>query len=48
MIMHNQSGSTALHLAAYGGNTADVTVLLDRGADITATTNVSDIVLEFE
>ena len=48
MIMHNQDGRTALHLAAYGGHTADVTVLLDRGADITATTNVSDIVLVSE
>ena len=46
--MHNQDGWTALHWAAEGGHTAVVTVLLDRGADITATTNVSDSVLEFE
>ena len=43
--MHNQDGSTALHLAASGGHTAVIALLLDRGADITATNNVSDIVL---
>ena len=46
--MHNQDGSTALHWAAGQGHTAVVTVLLDRGADITATDNVSDIVLVSE
>ena len=49
MIMHNQDGRTALHnqagwtalfYAAGEGYTAVVTVLLDRGADITATGNV--------
>ena len=48
MIMHNQGGWTALHKAAYGGHTAVIALLLDRGADITATTNVSDIVLVSE
>ena len=46
--MHNQDGSTALHYAASRGHTAVVTVLLDRGADITATDKVSDIVLVSE
>ena len=41
MIMHNQDGFTALHWAASRGHTAVVTVLLDRGADITATDKVS-------
>ena len=48
MILHNQDGLTALHWAAYGGHTAVVTVLLNRGADITATDKVSDIVLVSE
>ena len=48
MIMHNQYGQTALHYAASGVHTAVVTVLLDSGADITATDKVSDIVLVSE
>ena len=48
MITHNQDGRTALDNAAWQGHTAVVTLLLERGADITATDNVSDIVLVLE
>ena len=48
MIMHNQDGQTALHYAAWQGHAAVVALLLERGADITATDNVSDIVLVLE
>lgn len=44
MIMHNQLGGTALQYAAGEGHTAVVTVLLDRGANIDSTDNVSNTV----
>jgi ankyrin repeat protein len=46
--MHNQYGHTALHEAAEQGHTAVVTLLLERGADINTTNNVSGIVLVLE
>ena len=41
MIMNNQNGMTALHLAANGGHAETVKLLLENGADIHATDNVS-------
>ena len=46
--MHNQVGWTALHYAAHLGYTVLVTLLLERGADINATDEVSDVVLILE
>ena len=42
--MNNQDGETALHQAALNGHTAVATLLVDRGASIDLTNNVSHTV----
>ena len=39
-----KDGSTALHLAAYNGHLAVVTLLLEAGASINAKDNVSTLI----
>ena len=42
MIMNNQPGTTALHRAAHGGHAETIKLLLENGADIHATEEVSN------
>ena len=43
--MFSQEGATALHYALREGYSDIAKLLLDKGADISATTNVSNIIL---